>query len=184
MRDKGELVRCVLSPSNEIVVDYNSKLPGRGGYICPDIKCIERAVRLRAFPRAFKGEVKVGAAGEIAETLSIKIVEKVSSLIVFAIKGKKAALGTVAVEGNLKKGKLCLILISSELSESAADKWLRGAQRKGMPARVVAKLSDLSGMVGDRKILGIKDPRIGAEIAGELDKLDRLGLSKGLETLP
>lgn len=53
-KEKTEFLRVVKNKANEILVDKNAKLDGRGAYICKDVKCLEKAIKTRAFARAFK----------------------------------------------------------------------------------------------------------------------------------
>lgn len=42
-RAKHELVRVVRSPEGEVGLDVGGKAPGRGAYVCPERRCIDRA---------------------------------------------------------------------------------------------------------------------------------------------
>ena len=41
-RPKAELIRIVRSPEGEISLDLTGKKPGRGAYICRDLKCLKK----------------------------------------------------------------------------------------------------------------------------------------------
>lgn len=41
-KQKQELVRIVLNKNNEITVDFNNTLDGRGAYICMKEECFEK----------------------------------------------------------------------------------------------------------------------------------------------
>ena len=56
-RPKGELIRMVYS-EGRMVLDPDGKATGRGLYLCPDEKCIQKAVKKKAFNRSVRGEVK------------------------------------------------------------------------------------------------------------------------------
>lgn len=53
MRPKRELIRVVCNKEGEIALDATGRADGRGAYVCLDVSCIERAVKIRAFERAF-----------------------------------------------------------------------------------------------------------------------------------
>lgn len=53
MRPKGELVRIVHSPDGSVMIDGKGKAQGRGAYLCRSSDCLHRAVRAKAFDRAF-----------------------------------------------------------------------------------------------------------------------------------
>ncbi|MBO7217474.1 MAG: YlxR family protein [Clostridia bacterium] len=54
MKPKSELVRIVRSPEGEISLDLSGRKNGRGSYICKSVECFDKAVRKKAFERAFK----------------------------------------------------------------------------------------------------------------------------------
>ena len=64
MRAKRDLMRVVRTPSGEIRVDPTGKLSGRGAYVCPEQRCVDRAVgdgRLaHALERAIPEEIVEG----------------------------------------------------------------------------------------------------------------------------
>ena len=53
MKPKKELIRVVKSPDGDISIDFKGKKSGRGAYVCPDTQCLKRAIKARAFERAF-----------------------------------------------------------------------------------------------------------------------------------
>lgn len=57
MKPKKELIRVVRSPEGDISIDFKGKKSGRGAYVCPDTQCLKKAVKARAFERAF--DVKI-----------------------------------------------------------------------------------------------------------------------------
>ena len=65
MKPKKELIRVVRSPEGEISIDFKGKKSGRGAYVCPDPQCLKRAIKAKAFERAF--DVKI--PDEIYESL-------------------------------------------------------------------------------------------------------------------
>lgn len=57
MKPKKELIRVVRSPEGEISIDFKGKKSGRGAYVCHDPQCLKRAIKAKAFERAF--DVKI-----------------------------------------------------------------------------------------------------------------------------
>ena len=57
MRPKRELVRVVRSPVGEISLDFRGKAPGRGAYVCRNVQCLNKAIKARAFERAFSAQI-------------------------------------------------------------------------------------------------------------------------------
>jgi len=65
VKNKGDLIRVVRSPENEISIDLKGKKSGRGAYICKDESCLKKAVKAKKFERGL--EVKI--TDDILESL-------------------------------------------------------------------------------------------------------------------
>ena len=57
MKPKKELLRVVRSPEGEISLDFKGKASGRGAYVCPDPRCLKKAIKARALERAFSAQI-------------------------------------------------------------------------------------------------------------------------------
>lgn len=71
-KDKNQLIRIVLNKDGEISVDRTGKKPGRGAYLCDDIKCLENAIKTKRIERAFEREI----SNEIYDNLRGVIIDK------------------------------------------------------------------------------------------------------------
>ncbi len=50
---KSELIRLV--PDGDVIVpDREKRLPGRGAYLCDDISCLEKLIKIKALDRAYR----------------------------------------------------------------------------------------------------------------------------------
>ena len=71
-RDKKELIRIVINKQNEIKIDKIGKQDGRGAYICDDIKCLEKVIKLKRLEKVFDYKI----SDEIYENLRGVILDK------------------------------------------------------------------------------------------------------------
>lgn len=65
MKPKRELVRVVCNKEGTIVLDSTGRAAGRGAYVCLAETCVERAVKSRAFERAFSHKLPPQIAEEL-----------------------------------------------------------------------------------------------------------------------
>ena len=56
-KPKKELIRVVRSPEGQISLDFKGKASGRGAYVCPDPRCLKKAIKARALERAFSAQI-------------------------------------------------------------------------------------------------------------------------------
>ena len=52
-KPKKELIRIVKF-EDEVFVDFTGRRNGRGAYICPDINCLEKAIKSKGINRTLK----------------------------------------------------------------------------------------------------------------------------------
>ncbi len=57
MKPKRELIRVVRSSEGAVSLDFRGKSPGRGAYVCPNARCLKKAIRVRALERAFSTQI-------------------------------------------------------------------------------------------------------------------------------
>jgi predicted RNA-binding protein YlxR (DUF448 family) len=57
MKPKKELIRIVRSPENVVSIDKTGKAAGRGCYICPNIECLENAIKAKRVQNALEAQV-------------------------------------------------------------------------------------------------------------------------------
>lgn len=57
VKPKKELIRIVRSKEGEISLDLTGKKSGRGAYICGDLKCLQKARKLRRLEKSFSCQI-------------------------------------------------------------------------------------------------------------------------------
>ena len=67
-KPKKELIRIVASETG-IVPDETGKAHGRGAYICPDVACLDKAKKTKAFERALEAPLDEEAYNAIKRVI-------------------------------------------------------------------------------------------------------------------
>lgn len=57
MKPKKELIRIVRSPENVVSIDKTGKAAGRGCYVCPNLDCLEKAIKSKRVQSALETQV-------------------------------------------------------------------------------------------------------------------------------
>ena len=68
-RPKKELIRIVKAEDGELYADTTGKANGRGAYICPDIACLEKAVKQKSLERALGAKLTAPAVNNIKRVI-------------------------------------------------------------------------------------------------------------------
>jgi len=75
IRPKRELLRVVRTPEGEVLFDPTGRKAGRGAYLCPDPRCLERALKARELGRALKTEVDPATVEALRRQLAALVAE-------------------------------------------------------------------------------------------------------------
>ena len=162
-RPRAELIRYVLSPAQQLLVDYRQKLPGRGVYTCCDLACVARAVERRQLQRGLKCMTLQVATDEVILALGEALRQRIESLLGMARKSGQIISGSQAVLTALKSGTdPAFVLISDDISAGIAEK-----VRSSAAARRV-ELLQLFGKDRIGGILGKGERSVAALPAGQL----------------
>lgn len=126
--DQDLLLRFVIAPDGEIVVDLDSKLPGRGAYCCNNKICLTNAVQRRAFTRALKAETNPVTANELIETVLKQMQGRILGYIGLSNKaGKLVSGGSMVTDAIKGKDKPGLVFVATDTSAPIAEKIIQTA---------------------------------------------------------
>ncbi len=172
-----DLVRYVASPEGAVLVDYRSRLPGRGAYTCFDRQCLAAALNKRQFSRAFKQKEVQAEAAELGEAVVKEIRQKIINLVGMARKSACLVTGSNMVLGAMgAQGAIGLVLLAEDVSASIAEKVEGSAAVRGIPCwRLLDKVS-LGKIVGkgERSVVALKAGSLTDAIVVELIRYKKI----------
>ena len=64
-KNKKDLLRVVLMPDGQAVIDPTGKKPGRGAYVCKNRECLSQAVKAHRFDKGLKTQVPAELIDEL-----------------------------------------------------------------------------------------------------------------------
>ena len=170
---QANLIRFVLSPQQQLLVDYRHKLPGRGVYTCCDSECIVKAVERRQFQRGLKAELLQVSSEQVVAAIIETLLQRIENLLGMARKSGQAVSGSQAILTGLKrKESFAFVLLSDDVSTGVADKVLGAAESQRI--EVFQMLS--KGRIGE--ILGKGERSVAALQAGKLASAIRLEVQR------
>lgn len=152
----GELVRLVLGPDGDVVVDLAGRSFGRGAWVHPARQCVEGAAR-RGLARSFKQQVKVSVE-VLSERLELAVDRRVTGLLGAAVAARKVAAGHDMVAEAVGQGQACLVLLARDARAAATASWLEPLGQQGLLQRW-----------GDKQTLGAALSRSDTAVIAVLD---------------
>lgn len=175
--DKSRLIRYVLDPSGNVLVDYRQKLPGRGVYTCFVGDCIDSVIKRQGFKRGFKKNCQAPDAVALKNQVKTAIVQKIYNLIGMSRKAGEVTAGTNAVIDLLKKQQLPgLVLLATDISESIGEKIGQSADRKNIfHVRMFSK-EEIGQLLGkdERSAIAIGKGALAEALKFELQRFEQL----------
>lgn len=147
----GEFLRFVLAPDGTLTPDLTGKLPGRGAHLTPTRAALDKAVKTKAFARAFKQPVQI--ADDFADHVARLIQTHLLARLSMARRAGDLALGQDAVFAAAGSGKLCLLIQPVGGSGNAAAK-LSGIARD-FPSLNFSTPKELGETLGKERVANL-----------------------------
>ncbi len=69
MKPKSELVRVILTPEGDIVIDKTGRQNGRGAYVCQSLECLEKAHKNKGLERSLKTSIPQNIYDKLKEEM-------------------------------------------------------------------------------------------------------------------
>jgi len=175
VEDRAELVRLVLSPEGEVVVDYRGRLPGRGAWVHCREACIRALVaRPAMIARSLGHRARVGDLGERIQGAVLRAAQDGLSM---AAAGGALVGGHDALERALVEGRVAEVVVAMDASErTVAD--LRTVAGEDVPFTVIAASRDALGNrvgQGSRAALGVLSVPASRHLLRQLHRLRDVG---------
>lgn len=174
---QDQLVRFVLSPQGELLVDYRGKLPGRGAYTCIRQECIQQAATRKQFQRSFRaasGEIDVK---HLLVSLKDQIFKRILGLLGMARKSSQMVVGTQSVISGMESGKIFrLLFLATDMSEEIAAKTRYKAGLAGIPCHSFfdkGTMGQISGK-GECSVIAVRTSPLAEAVGVELARLKQI----------
>jgi uncharacterized protein len=116
--DKDDLLRFVVDPANNVMLDVYKKAPARGNYICNDEKCIEKAIKKSIIIKM----LKANKSDTLVESVQKSLFTKICSDIGMLKKANRLVIGTDGVIDLLKSNKTKFVIFAEDISEKSQEK--------------------------------------------------------------
>jgi predicted RNA-binding protein YlxR (DUF448 family) len=176
-RNRSDLLRFVLSPQQQLLVDYRQRLPGRGVYTCYAPECVERAVERRQFQRAFKVDHLALNKADLVARIAEEILQKIENLLGIARKSAQIISGGQMVLNGLKgNAAYALVVMSYDISEGVAEKVLSAAQKQNVSIFQTLSKERLGKILGkgERSVAALAPGQLADAIRHEIQSYKRM----------
>ena len=172
-----QLIRYVVAPDGELMVDYRQRLPGRGAYTCIDLECLKNAVERKQFQRSFRGRCREASFDFLSAALTQALEQKIVNLLGMGRKSGQVISGSNAVIAALRQDSgLSLVIIAHNISTAIAEKIeVLSARHQVNCSQLFSK--DLLGQIlgkGERSVVAVQAGALADAILIELQRYTQL----------
>ena len=137
--NRDQLIRFVVGPNDNVVVDLKEKLPGRGVWVTNNLSTVQKARERNMFASAFKSKVNVSE--DISREIENLMLGDISQGLSFARKSGLVITGFSKVDAMARKGEIKVIFHASDGTSDGLDKIrsalkvgeIAGGYKKGIP---------------------------------------------------
>lgn len=167
VRPKDDLIRFVAAPDNTVIPDLAQNLPGRGLWVTAERAAIVTAARKNLFSKAAK--TSVSADPDLADHVAWLLRKRCLEFLGLARRAGIAVLGQPQVEAALKSGKLALLLIADDASQTIEN-------RHQVTENHRLTRNELGAALGHDQIVytGLKTHPLTGKLAAELARLEKI----------
>lgn len=173
VKNRGDLLRFVLTPDGIPSPDLLAKLPGRGAYTCLDKACIAGAVAKNQFSRTFKREIKAVSAEVLINLVVSLMEERIASYLSLANKAGRVVSGSDMVMQVLRKSrKDRIILLSTDISGDIRLKVISLAEKAGVECFSLFDKERVGALIGKglRSVVAVEGHGFVSAIKREIDR--------------
>jgi len=174
---KEELVRLVAPREGVLVVDVDQKLGGRGAYLCPGRTCMKEALKKGRLSRALKKGVGKVSPEMLEEMIKEAHRERFFSLLHFCRKMRRLVVGREAVDRELKRGRVYLLLLARDLAPRSKGRF----ENRGVPTVEVGTLEEYGESLGCKPVgvLAVTEEGLARRLFFVAEKLRQLERGNG-----
>ena len=141
VRPIEDMIRFVVAPNGEAVADLKHSLPGRGLWVTATRSALDRAVKVNAFARGFRRDVRLG--GDFVTRTERLLESAALDALAVARKAGLVAMGFAKVETALRRDAVIALLHAAEAAPVGVKKLdsARKQSRLSETARIIRILT-------------------------------------------
>jgi len=169
--EQHELVRYVLAPDGQLLVDYRGRLPGRGAYTCLSRECLRLAVQRRQFQRAFRRDSLVVDPEGLNAAILTAIESRIVNLLGMAKKsGVVLSGGKLVLDAMAVPGQVAVVMLAEDVSTGIADKVISSATYREIPCWRLLDKERLGRMLGkeERSVVALRAGALAESVKTEM----------------
>lgn len=173
--DKNLLLRFVLAPDSQVVVDYRQQLPGRGLYTCFNQQCLALAVKKNSFRRVFGVTTQPVELVVLNGQLQQALIQRIKGLILMARKAGQLIAGSNMVLDALKRpAPPATVVMATDIADNMKQKIDSTVTRQQIVSTQLFDKVSLGQLLGkeERSVVAIQNGALATLLNSELHRYE------------
>jgi predicted RNA-binding protein YlxR (DUF448 family)/ribosomal protein L7Ae-like RNA K-turn-binding protein len=143
------LLRLVCSPQGAILLDHSGRFPGRGAYICVDVRCLRKALKPAKLASAFRQAVVPPSVAALCGDITGWYRTRLEVCIQLARKAGVVVSGYAALQKALAQRQVAYMIVATDIAVTRAESYYAWCERLAIPYVVCCSKHEL-GRLMDR----------------------------------
>lgn len=173
--DKKDLLRFVLAPDTQVVLDYRQQLPGRGLYLCLNRQCLFQAVKKNSFRRFGDRQQGGDSLIQLQAQLQLALQQRITGLIRMARKSGQLITGSNQVLDAIKgKTPPSVVVVAADISAGMGHRIENATERQKITLTRMYDKASLGQLVGkeERSVVAVINGALADALKSELDRYE------------
>lgn len=179
--EKQALLRFVCAPSGEVLLDYTGRAPGRGVYVCCDVLCLGKALRVVKLCHAFRQEVIVPDLGRVGQDVRKLLYRRLGAYLGMSQKAGGVVSGHHFIQRAFLQARVFYMILAEDIAMRRAEEYCALCIQYAVPYVRLFTKEELGHMLGrsSRSAVGLTAPHFLEPLSVILNALERLQTTRG-----
>lgn len=178
-RVPSELLRFVCAATGEVLLDYSGRAPGRGVYVCADIRCVQKVWHPAKLTAFLHGVVTLPAVERVRQDILCWFQKHLGACISMGQKAGAVVSGYTALQQAFGRSRVLCMITAQDIVAQRAVQYASWCTQQHVPSWSFFTKEELGRLVGKsaRSAIGIVHPHFCERIRSLLASLERFEAS-------
>jgi len=175
-REAHDLLRFVCTPQGEVILDISGRAPGRGVYVCCDVRCLRKALASSKLALALKRPVVRPDFDTVYQEVRKLLYKRLSTCLSLGQKAGVIVSGYVPLRQALAQARILYMILAEDIATSRAEEYRFWCTQHGVPYAILFRKEELGHIIGkpSRSAVGLTESHFLTPMLAWLSSLERL----------
>jgi len=175
-REAHDLLRFVCTPQGEVILDASGHAPGRGMYVCYDVICLRKALKLAKLALALKRSVIVPDFDTVYQEVMRLLYKRLRTCLSLGQKAGALISGYVPLRQAFVQARVLYLILAEDIATGRAEEYRSWCTQHGVSYVTLFTKEELGHIIGkpNRSAVGLTAQHFLKLLLARLASLERL----------